>query len=287
MQHFINKYLYDINQDFYAEVKKIKKNGGTLCSSLNYSFQNPASINYSDTLFQLHYLLRFAYAYILEYHFLYSKLHLDHYNVFSIGCGSLLDFYGLYFAKQNEKIAYYGIDACKWVHQQTLLAKKQHFDNLDLSNCLQKKAKHISKFNVFVFPKSIDSLAQSDVQNLIKYIKSNNFSNKDIYLILNGMEDNFSKDLAIFDSVKDAFISNNYKITEMFEKTSDFPKTFIELPEKTELTLDLILYKLRSMMCGTRRKPQGCVGIKKCSIDKSPILTTKSFNYKIYRLERP
>ena len=286
MQHFINKYLYDINQDFYAEVKKIKRNGGTLCSSLNYSFRNPASINYSDTLFQLHYLLRFAYAYILEYHFLYSKLHLKSYKVFSIGCGALLDLYGLYFAKQNEKIGYYGIDACQWVHQERLLAKKQRFDNLNLMNSLQQKNSPISKSNIFIFPKSIDTLKSTDIQALTNFIKANTFD-KEMYLILNGMEEDFSNDLVLFDKIKDAFISKNYKVTEMFEKTSDFPKTFIELPEQIELNLDLVLYKLRSMMCGTRRKPRGCVGIKKCSIDKSPILTTKSFNYKIYRLERP
>lgn len=284
MQNFIDKYLYDVNQDFYSEVRAIKKNGGTLCS-LNYSFQNPSSVSYSNKLFQLHYLLRFAYAYILEYHFLYSKLHLKNYNVFSIGCGSLLDLYGLYFAKQNEKIAYYGIDICDWAHKENLLAKNQKFDKVDLSGCLKNKKKDILKFNTIVFPKSIDSLSQTDIQLMSLYIRKNTFSSDVIYLILNGME-NISNDLVSFDAIKDAFVAQNYRVTEMFERTSDLPKTFVELPERIELNLDLVLYKLRSMMCGTRKKPTGCIGVKNCSIDKDPILKTDSFKYKIYRLER-
>lgn len=149
----------------------------------------------------------------------------------------------------------------------------------------KKRKKDILKFNTIIFPKSIDSLSSTDIKLLSLYIRKNSFSSDVVYLILNGME-NISNDLVSFDIIKDAFITQKYRVTEMFERTSDFPKTFVELPEKIELSLNLVLYKLRSMMCGTRKKPTGCIGVKKCSIDKDPILKTASFKYKVYRLER-
>jgi hypothetical protein len=241
MGAFLNQSIQRIYDDFIQIISRSSPLENQKCS-LYFTFVkgDPDEIKYSKKEHQQLYLLRYFYAYLIEYWYLYSKISLKSYNIFSIGCGCFADLYGFLCAMDsNTTYSYYGIDCEYWSYKDLLPNPYMHgiFEKKSLSTCIadfQKQGLNetLGNFNVFIFPKTIEYLENewvNDVTALAKCIKQANLKNKTIYLILNGMEDLFEKDVERLDILKDAFISKVFYVEKELTKPNLLPNSFYEL----------------------------------------------------------
>ena len=281
---FMQNFLGPIRADFLKYVKKCKANKVDLCAvQLDFRPNSSNFIDYKKPEVQQYYYLRYFYAYFLEYHYIYKKIHLNDYKVLSIGCGSCLDLMSLYFVQWEklDHISYCGVDPADWMYKQFLQKAKnfQYFQG-DLKTYLAKNS--IDDFNVIIFPKSIEHL-NNDICTLLSVIKRTSFKEDCLYLILNGMKD-IRSDVKTFDLVKDAISQKGYDVTETYEKANSFiQERFEELPE--QILFPFNKYWLKNLSSECHKKPI-CAKKSDCPIDMYPILKTLSFNYKIYKLEK-
>lgn len=226
MQSFINDSLTKIYNEFFLESQQKKFYINNKCV-LNFTFEQDSlnEIDYSRRDVQQLYLLHYFYAYFLQYKTIYSKIDLDTYNIFSIGCGSLLDYYGFRHAKDiNVSHLYCGIDLYNWCYGDLLPNENAKTYKLSLSKCIQFfKSKELNKtlgrFNVFTFPKSIEYL-ESEEKNvhelslLADAIRETDFKYDKIYLVLNGMKDDIEKDEEKLNIIIAAFADKGFKLKE-------------------------------------------------------------------------
>lgn len=276
IQGFVDAFLRIVKKDFVVFLNGRKKDGVRLCD-VNIDFRG--NVQYDRKEIQQYYFLRYFYAYFLEYHYIYKMTRLSNYNVLSIGCGPYVDLISLYYAvgKNENRIKYFGIDPVDWEY-------KASFENaFSCSYCHGTLDEYLGMFdigehNVFIFPKSMEYL---DLTFLKEKIRKTNFRENVIYLILNGMDSKSDLDERKFDSLKDVFRRIGYVKTEERKKNEGFVERFEELPENIKYS-DCHWLKELSKYCvhGTICQDEDC------PLNRYPILKTKSFNYKIYRLEK-
>ncbi len=206
-QSFINENLEKIYNEFFLESQQKNFYSNNKCA-LNFTFEQNSlnNIDYSRRDVQQLYLLYYFYAYFLQYKHLYSKIELESYNIFSIGCGSLLDYYGFRYSKSNDvSHKYYGIDQYSWCYRDLIPNSKAVSRNKSLADCIkgfrsQGLNQTLGSFNVFIFPKSIEYLENNEkgiheLSLLADAIKETKFKDDKIYLILNGMDKKIEEDV--------------------------------------------------------------------------------------------
>ena len=292
MGAFLNQSIQRIYDDFIQIISRSSPLENQKCS-LYFTFVkgDPDEIKYSKKEHQQLYLLRYFYAYLIEYWYLYSKISLKSYNIFSIGCGCFADLYGfLYAMDSNTTYSYYGIDCEDWPYKDLLPNPYMHgiFEKKSLSTCIadfQKQGLNetLGNFNVFIFPKTIEYLENewvNDVTALAKCIKQANLKNKTIYLILNGMEDLFEKDVERLDILKDAFISKGFYVEKELTKPNLLPNSFYELSKWKKFPDDIKHFL--SKVCEKCYMASGCSASNKPN--RAPILSVDHFQYKIIKL---
>lgn len=274
IQMFIDSFLANIKNDFIAYINQCKMQGIPLCK-VNIDFRG--NVQYERKEIQQYYFLRYFYAYFLEYHYIYKKINLKKFNVLSIGCGAYVDLAGLYYVagKEKERIEYYGVDRVDWNYKEGLEnANLCCFFHGTLDSYLEDF--DISDHNVFIFPKSIECL---NISRFIEKIRQTTFKEKTIYLVLNGMEKNFESDEEKLDVLSRAFSDVGYRESGFLTREKDFVERFKDLPEQIQYT-DKFWLSTLSKDCIKKN-----VCSQECPVDKYPILKTKSFFYKIIRLE--
>lgn len=292
MGSFLNQSLQRIYDDFTSAINLKSPLENQKCL-LYFTFVkgDPDEIKYSKKEHQQLYLLRYFYAYLIEYWYLYSKISLKSYNIFSIGCGCFIDLYGFLCAKDcKTTYEYYGIDCEDWPYKDLLSNSYMHgkFEKKSLSTCLvdfQKQGldETLGNFNVFIFPKTIEYLENewvNDVTALAKCIKQANLKNKTIYLMLNGMEDLFEKDVERLDVLKDAFISKGFYAEKELTKPNLLPNSFYELSKWKKFPDDIKHFL--SKICEKSCMVGGCSALNKPN--RAPILSVDHFQYKIIKL---
>ena len=221
-QSFINDNLEKIYNEFFLESQQKNFYLNNKCA-LNFTFEQDAhnNIDYSRRDVQQLYLLYYFYAYFLQYKHLYSQIELESYKIFSIGCGSLLDYYGFRHSKKDDvSHCYYGIDPYYWCYRDLIPNQNIAIRNKSLADCVKDfKSTGLNKtlglFNVFIFPKSIEYLENNEkgiheLSLLADVIKETAFKNDKIYLILNGMDYDIEKDEEKLGLIISAFTNSGF-----------------------------------------------------------------------------
>jgi hypothetical protein len=184
MQQFINTFIEQVYNDLQARVG-VKAN--KLCELIEQfppnGYQNRFRADYSTRENQANYLLRYFYAYLLEYRCIFEKLAseqsltwLTEYRVLSLGCGAALDYYGLYFSGLNtDAIHYHGYDINDWgAFQKSFGNRNVVFHNK--TSITELTERDFEGINIIMFPKSISDFSKSDFNRLCDLIRPIQFS---------------------------------------------------------------------------------------------------------------
>lgn len=288
INQYVDGFLRYVQSDFEKYIQICYENSVKLCNAeLDFRPNSPHSIDYSKIEIQQYYFLRYFYAYFLQYHYLYKKVSLDYFNVLSVGCGPYMDLAALRYAHKDSRIEYCGIDPIDWINDYKIKMQEDasvNFYQGFLVNFLETQP--IDKYNVFIFPKSIEYLKEDNgINQLVKKIEESTFVEREIYLILNGMEKNFSEDQSSLECIKEVFFQKGYIDTEKYEKTksSDLEEKFSDMPEKVATPISWSWYKSLSEKCFYKQK---CEKASCCSMDWCAITKTANFNFMIYKLEK-
>lgn len=148
-----------------------------------------------DGIVQL-YMLRYAYAYLFEYKYLFKKIipkkeHLRTKNlrILSVGCGNYLDYWGAALASDiiNESciINYIGIDPVDWKYKiEPRQRDSIHFENVTFYEFLKNvvDSKKELDVNVIVFPKSIGEFDKDEFREICALLKRCKYKSKKIVL---------------------------------------------------------------------------------------------------------
>lgn len=288
IDQYVSDFLEYIRLGFEKYIQVCRENSVKLCSAeLDFRPNSPRSIDYSKVEIQQYYFLRYFYAYFLQYHYLYKKVSLDDLNVLSVGCGPYTDLAALRYARKKSRIEYCGIDPIDWPNEYKIRMQGETnviFHQGFLVDSLASQS--IDKYNVFIFPKSMEYLKENNgVNQLVEKIYETDFTEGIIYLILNGMDKNFSEDQESFERIKNAFYQKGFVDTEKYEKktSTDLEERFSDMPEKVKPPISWKWYKALSENCFNKQK---CEKASKCPMDWCAITKTANFNFMIYKLER-
>lgn len=185
MRQFIEEKINEIFDDFrdellekryYCELKELRFDGGNIP-------------DYYNPIIQKYYLLRYMTAYFVEYYLIYKKLfELDfldnNLNIFSIGSGCGIDFWGAKFARDlhspETSICYTGIDSVDWDYKDNLGIEEHYFWHCNINSLDELDD---DSYNVIIFPKSIGEFDLNTFYNLREVIKNSNFSENKLVVL--------------------------------------------------------------------------------------------------------
>jgi hypothetical protein len=201
MQQFINTFFEQVYNDLQARVG-VKEN--RLCELIEQFPPNGYRIgfwpDYSTRENQANYLLRYFYAYLLEYRCIFEKLAseqsltwLTEYRVLSLGCGAALDYYGLYFSGLNtDAIHYHGYDINDWgAFQESFGNRNVVFHNR--TSITELTERDFEGINIIMFPKSISDFSDNDFYRLCELIQPVQFTFPLLVIYSHAMDrDNFN-----------------------------------------------------------------------------------------------
>ena len=293
-QTFINDSLSKIYNEFFLESQQKNFYLNNKCV-LNFTFEQDSlnNIDYSRRDVQQLYLLYYFYAYFLQYKHLYSQIVLESYKIFSIGCGSLLDYYG-FCLSQNKDTShfYYGIDQYKWCYGNLISNSNVNSETKSLSDCIKEfKSRGLDKtlglFNVFVFPKSIEYLENNEkgiheLSLLADAIKQTEFKDNKIYLILNGMDNDIEKDEEKLNLIISAFSEKGFKLKEPIARYDGVKRGLNVVCGDNTLQYPKTIQNEIKKICNH------CAGKGTCpingSINDDPMLSAEYFKYRIAEL---
>lgn len=180
----MDKFVCDfmINQKNFLE-KHLDKNPIEICRLKSFQWRNDSKPNYSYSLHQHLYHLKYAYSYTFDYFLVYKFIldlldHSERYYTLSIGCGGMLDKISLKYAlceTDSHETMYIGIDKTNWNNEQILNFYKGIFINSDIGNV--KRNRFISKIGIILFPRSLSEIQQSSLKKFIDRLHRDNFHN--------------------------------------------------------------------------------------------------------------
>lgn len=205
MQSFIESKI----RKLYADFSKTAKRVGSLCVLKAFTFAGNSLPDYSNPLVQQLYLLRYFPAYLVEYYLLYEKMIRSDFlspplNVFSLGAGPGVDYWGLMFAARKcgggypEGLRYTGLDAIDWSYQDNLKHRECWIEHEDILgwNKLDE-----SEYNTIIFPKSIGEFSNRTFQHVRSVLESTEFTEKRICCICSLRDQRADSDALRFTSI--------------------------------------------------------------------------------------
>lgn len=291
MRDFIENTMQTIFDDFQDELNNYE----SCCYLKNLRFDKGNIPDYSDKLIQQLYMLRYFPAYLIEYYTMYKKLKeikfLEQYNVLSIGCGCGIDYYGLYFALDEniDQICYTGIDKVDWLYRNDLGNENCYFIMEDITNWnnLDKNG-----YNLIVFPKSIGEFDQAAFQKLKIAIKNTRFEQDKICLISSARDSHIDSDvnrleelIQVFEDTHKFNCNNKEEKYIKFKENAGLRKFFPEFEFPNEI-LDYLISLLNQCKNYTQNDYIACSTECEVQLNKWPILRTGHIKFQIKRLER-
>lgn len=195
----------------YDEFKKYIEEKDDLCILKTLNYQAGQKPDYTNIHIQQLYLLRYAFAYAFEYKTMFETLFRrvkfkDIIEVASIGCGNIVDYWGLVEALEKDgnsecKIVYRGVDTIDWNYKiETREQDEFVFRNTNASSVFMKTSSLIS--DVYIFPKSISEFSNQEFQDICEGFKQKEIRKDKIHILISLRTDQGSMDRDIERSEK-------------------------------------------------------------------------------------
>ena len=298
MRSFISRKLSDVFVDFEQELSSMDR----FCELKGISFDWGHVPDYDNIHIQQLYLLRYFPAYLVEYYLIYRKLisydFLNHFKVFSLGCGAYLDFYGLFYALQDHGTAeqaasfsYKGLDKTKWRYKEDLGVSHCHFVNAHIN---QWNSLDADDYNVIILPKSIGELSERTFKHLQTMLLHSNFTENNIVLISSIMQQHSPTDMCRFETIANVLTAN------LGFKNLDNNRTYFHIrdagngfglsnccedfyyPDEVKLSLENLLDRCPKF----RKQKESCEDDCSDILNRNPILTASHIQFQINRFTR-
>lgn len=287
MRTLISTFMKKVFDDFCTEI-----DGKCLCELKQSRYDGRKIPDYSLLMEQQYYLLRYFPAYLCEYKYIYRKIISDDkievFSVLAIGCGSGIDYLGLYLAlnKNTESITYRGYDLIDWNYQDNLgnanyTTSVQNISHIEFENPCD--------VNIIIFPKSLSEINQADFDHFISNLTRVSFSSPYIYLVSSTMDSGFKHDERRYDTILNTLKDNGYNCIDYSPTLviRDKP-AYVKVDNEFKYPDDIISYlgELHEKCPTYGERGQNCESTCEDQLSRKPILTSKYFSYQINRLEK-
>jgi len=294
MRRFIKRKMDEIFNDFISEISLL----GQFCDLKDISYETGNIPDYSNRLIQQLYLLRYLPAYLTEYYLIYRNVidfnFINHYNVLSIGSGANLDFYGLYFALDdngdNIDLAYTGLDLIDWSYKENLGVDDCVFLNQNIN---EWESLDEGRYNAIIFPKSIGEFDNQAFEHLLDVFLNTTFHQDRLIIISSMRQLSRETDAQRFGSIINLFtdhlnyrnlddIQYYYGLNEIggFGLRNYCPHFYY--PDDVKNFISNLLSQ-----CPTfQNEGESCEFNCSQALNRNPILTGRYLEYQINRLER-
>lgn len=300
--------LTDYLDLIYRDFKEYIDNSDSYCDLLDLDFRGEHLPDYQrDGIVQL-YLLRYAFAYLFEYKYLFKQivpkkepLRIRSLKILSVGCGNYLDYWGAALASnainKSCAIKYTGIDPVEWKYK---IYPRQRdsikFENSTFYDYLKNVVDNEIELdeNVIIFPKSIGEFSKDEFREICTLLKRCKFKSERIVLVFS-FRDCPSK--RKFDMNRAAMIVDSFKNHKRIsfgvsnfdrEKCYGIESKGIRAVDSDFIYPDKIIDYIKglSKICEQQKNASGkCIGCSD-SLSRWPILRTNYITYSYAFIKR-
>lgn len=293
----IKNYIMAVYNDFREYIEQ----NDNLCILKTLNYQAGQRPNYLDIHIQQLYLLRYVFSYAFEYKSIYNSLlekeeFKDNIMVVSIGCGNMIDYWGLVEVLneiENEKctIIYKGIDTIDWNYK----IKARKSDNIKFINAnaaeIFTKAKRLVS-DIYIFPKSISEFLENEFQSICESFSKKKIEKDRIHILITLRSDSGSMDRDMERSERiikaieqNGFITKN-KATEYIHYRNE-NRGIKKIDYRFEYPNEAIeLLTSLNIKCGTFiNNGENCRSDCK-SLNRWPVLKAKNIRYQVLTFDR-
>lgn len=286
----------------YDDFKNYVDTNNNLCALKTLTYQAGQKPDYSDIHIQQLYLLRYAFSYAFEYKSMFATLFererfKDAISVLSIGCGNMIDYWGLVEALGeigdiNCHINYTGVDVIDWSYKiKERKGDEVFFEQANASSIFQKTGKLMA--NVYIFPKSISEFSSEEFQIICEGFKEKEIEKDKIHILLSLRADEGSMDRdmersekLIFAMQQNGFSTLNKARTYIHFKEEE--KGIKGLDYKFEYPDEAInLLKSLNEKCGMYiANSKNCEDDCEIYLNRWPIMTARNIRYQVLSFDR-
>lgn len=293
----IKKYISTVYDDFREYIDK----SDNLCILKTLNYQAGQKPDYSDIHIQQLYLLRYAFSYAFEYKSIFDTLFerekfKDSIQVASIGCGNMIDYWGLVEALDENRngecrIKYRGVDTTDWKYK--IEAREQDevsFTKANAATIFTKTGTLIS--NVYIFPKSISEFSNEEFQDICEGFSKKEIQKDKVHILISLRADQGSMDRDMERSEKlilsikqNGFITKDNAKTYIHYKDEDRGIKKIDYKfEYPDEAIDLLTSL--NMKCGSYiSNGENCTGDCK-NLNRWPVLKARNIRYQVLSFDR-
>jgi hypothetical protein len=294
MRNLIDRTTHRVFRDFRTTASRV----GSLCACKDLTYKAGNVPDYSNPMVQQNYMLRYFPAYLVEYYAMYSKMLALHFlpprlNVLSIGCGSGVDLWGLYFAIEStggnptEQIRYTGIDLIDWQYRDCINIPNVRFLQQNITAWQQLDA---SDYNVIVFPKSIGEFPVDVFADICAMFRASRFDCDRICFLCSLMDKGISGDSQRYQQIASIIeATHNYRSMDNANTHWHIPEshglrwlcTDFVYPDDVKDGVDKLLNSCPTFVRNKTACKNDCT-----RLNRSPILNTSYIKYAVGRFER-
>lgn len=185
-------------QKVYEDLQKYVENDVCLCKLKKLTFEAGALPDYTDKNIQQLYILRYAFSYAYEYSQMYKTVleqmdDVEHISVTSIGCGNLVDYWGLLHAlekkgKEDSCIRYFGIDKINWNYKFPVRPEDEVYYLVeDAKEFLANNSQFAS--DIYFFPRSISEFSNEELAAMANIFSSKKIQKNKFFICISLRED--------------------------------------------------------------------------------------------------
>lgn len=285
----------------YDDFREYLDESDNLCMLKTLNYQAGQKPDYSDLHIQQLYLLRYVFSYAFEYKSIFSTLFArekfgDNIEVASIGCGNMIDYWGLVEALdeiRNNKcqIKYRGVDTIDWKYK--IEAREQdevEFTKANAATIFRKTGALIS--NVYIFPKSISEFSNEEFQDICEGFSIKQIQKDKVHVLISlradqgSMDRDMERSEKIITAIKqNGFITKDNATTYIHYKDEDRGIKKIDYKfEYPDEAIDL-LTSLNMKCSAYNSNGQNCTGDCK-NLNRWPVLKARNIRYQVLSFDR-
>ena len=293
----IKNYISMIYNDFKEYIDK----NDNLCMLKTLNYQAGQKPDYTDIHIQQLYLLRYVFSYAFEYKSMFNTLFKreqfkHNIEVASIGCGNMIDYWGLVEALSEIgngdcHIKCRGIDTIDWKYKIEAREKDEvKFIQTNAATMFQKTNALIS--NVYIFPKSISEFSNEEFKNICEGFRQKDIQRDRIYILISlrsdqgSMERDMERSEKIISAMKEnGFITGDHAMEFFHYEPED--EGIRKIDYKFEYPNEAIeLLNSLNTECSTYISNGGNCASDCENLNRWPILRAKNIRYQVLTFDR-